>query len=229
MDVLLKTQRIKAFFVNSLFHSPTGSSLSAFNAFRILQLANEHDILLVEDDVYGDFATDAHGRLVALDDLQKVVYVSSFSKTLSANLRVGYVVAPASVISTLADLKLLTSVTVPAFCERFLNAIQDEGMYQRHLRTLQQRLKTHQAIAQEAFQRWGWEIYHRASGGMFLQVRHRDVIDTDALIERGRTEHILLLPGKLFTADGRASSWLRINVSHLDVEKATGLFGTVSP
>ncbi|KAB0644178.1 PLP-dependent aminotransferase family protein [Burkholderia latens] len=228
LEEVLKTRKVKAFFVNSVYHNPTGSTLSPQNAFQVLQLAYQYDVVVVEDDVYGDFDGSNNGRLVTMDGLRKVVYVGSFSKTLSANLRVGYVVAPASLTSKLAAMKLLTSVAVPSFCERFISATFADGSYHGHLRVLRQKLRASQAVAQAAFHAWGWSVHHAPAGGMFLWVRHPAITDMDAFLARANQMGILLLPGALFTADGRSSPWLRINVSHLEVDRAAPLFDVQS-
>lgn len=222
-DVLARNS-IKAFFINSQFHNPTGASLSPQNAFQILQLAYQYDFTLVEDDVYGDLSNDQGNRLATLDGMRKVIYIGSFSKTLSASLRIGYVAASASLIARLADLKLLTSVAVPSFCERFLSAILSDGLYERHLNIVQRKLRTAQATAHASFTRWGWQIFHQPDCGMFIWVRHPRLDNTDAFLERAYKEGVLLAPGHLFSADGRKSPWLRINVAHLDAEKAEPLF-----
>lgn len=215
---------VKAFFLNSRLHNPTGTSLSDHAAFRLLQLANEHDVLLVEDDVYGDFSLAGQSRLVALDGLRKVIYIGSFSKTLSANLRVGYIVAPPSVIQPLADLKLLTSVAVPGFCERFLSAMLADGSYERHLRRVRYQLQSAQATAQQHLQQWGWELFHAPTEGMFLWVRHPQRPCLKAFIDAGFEQGILLAPSALFSAYGEAGPWLRINVAHFRPELASPLF-----
>lgn len=224
LEKTLASRTVKAFFINSQFHNPTGSSLSPHRAFQILQLAYQYDLLLVEDDVYGDLTGEHGTRLATLDGLRKVIYISSFSKTLSASLRVGYLVAPPHLIASLADLKLLTSVAVPSFCERFLSTILSDGIYERHLNLVQRKLQTHQAIAQASFQRWGWEIFHLPDGGLFLWIRHPELTQTDDFLERAYKQGILLAPGQLFDANGLKSPWLRINVAHLDPAKAQRLF-----
>jgi DNA-binding transcriptional MocR family regulator len=216
--------RVKAFFLNSRLHNPTGTSLSDHGAFRLLQLANEHDLLLVEDDVYGDFCSADQSRLVALDGLHKVIYIGSFSKTLSANLRVGYIVAPPAVIQPLADLKLLTCVAVPGFCERFLSAMLADGSYERHLRGVRRQLQSAQAMAQKHLQSWGWELFHAPTEGMFLWIRHPQLPCLEAFIEAGFQQGILLAPATLFSARGETGPWLRINVAHFHADLARPLF-----
>jgi DNA-binding transcriptional MocR family regulator len=220
----LQDGKVKAFFLNSRLHNPTGTSLSDHGAFRLLQLANQHDLLLVEDDVYGDFCSAGHSRLVALDGLHKVIYIGSFSKSLSANLRVGYIVAPPAVIQPLADLKLLTSVAVPGFCERFVSAMLADGSYERHLRRVRRRLQTAQATAQKHLLAWGWELFHAPTEGMFLWARHPQLPCLEAFIEAGAQQGILLAPATLFSAQGEDGPWLRINVAHFQADQARPQF-----
>src|SRR5207249_11202861 len=100
---LLPIHRPKLFVLSSAVHNPTGTSMTVANAYGVLQLAEEHGVALVEDDIYGDLspasapnapARGAVVRLAALDRRRRVIYVGGFSKTLAANLRVGYLAAP---------------------------------------------------------------------------------------------------------------------------------------
>ncbi|WP_122299321.1 aminotransferase class I/II-fold pyridoxal phosphate-dependent enzyme, partial [Pseudomonas syringae] len=102
---------------------------SPHNAFKVLRLAVEHEFFVVEDDVYGDFSPTVRQTFAELDNLDRVIYIGSFSKCLSASLRVGYIACSQELIEPLTRLKLLTCVAVPAFCERFVNTILADGTY----------------------------------------------------------------------------------------------------
>ncbi|WP_263263743.1 PLP-dependent aminotransferase family protein [Pseudomonas sp. RIT-PI-S] len=221
----LRAGPVRAFFINARLHNPTGTSLGPRQACALLKLSADHGMLIIEDDVYGDFSSEGGHRLASLEGMANVIYVGSFSKTLSANLRVGYVVAQAECVARLADLKLLTCVAVPSFCERFLGAILADGSYERHLRQVRRRLQTAQAQAQQALQGWGWELYHLPCEGMFLWVRHSRLPTTAAFIEAAAQQRVLLAPGRLFSASGADTPWLRINVAHFDPVRARALFG----
>lgn len=110
LDRLLQMHRIKAFFCNSTYHNPTGAGLSPQVVFRALKRAIEHDFLIVEDDVYGDFFPGTRQTFAQLDDLDHVIYIGSFPKSLSASLRIGYIGCSADLIAPLTHLKLLSSV-----------------------------------------------------------------------------------------------------------------------
>jgi DNA-binding transcriptional MocR family regulator len=138
---LLVAHRPKVFVLSSVLHNPTGTSMTAANAYAVLQLAEEHGVTLVEDDIYGDLSPDATPhpparlaalRLAALDRRRRVIYVGGFSKTLAANLRVGYLVAPPELALALADQKLLGALTTPEFGERVIARVLIERRYARH-------------------------------------------------------------------------------------------------
>ena len=108
MESHLAQHRVKAFFCNSTFHNPTGGNISPPNAFKVLRLAVQHDFIVVEDDVYGDFSPSVRQTFAELDNIERVIYIGSFSKCLSASLRVGFIACSQKLIEPLTRLKLLT-------------------------------------------------------------------------------------------------------------------------
>jgi DNA-binding transcriptional MocR family regulator len=141
---LAGTYRPKLFVTSSVLHNPTGTSLSAARAYGLLQLAERHDFRIVEDDVYCDMhpgpAVQACNRVAALDQLRRVIYLGSFSKTLAANLRVGFVCCEPGLARELTDLKMLIGLTSSELGERVVYRVLSEGHYRRHLERLRQRL-----------------------------------------------------------------------------------------
>jgi DNA-binding transcriptional MocR family regulator len=137
LEQLLIAERPRLFFTQSLAHNPTGSDISPAKAFRVLQLAQKYDLLIVENDPLADFKPTALPRLSALDQLERTIYIGSFSKSFSAALRVGFIACGADLASDLADLKALIHVSSSEYCERTVDVILSEGHYQRHLNRLQ--------------------------------------------------------------------------------------------
>ncbi|MEX3825383.1 aminotransferase class I/II-fold pyridoxal phosphate-dependent enzyme, partial [Paraburkholderia sp. BR14262] len=97
------------YLTNSAVHNPTGATLAPAVAHRLLKLAEEHDLLIVEDDIFADFEIEPAPRLAAFDGLARVVTIGSFSKTMSAAARCGFIAARADWIEPLVDLKLAVS------------------------------------------------------------------------------------------------------------------------
>lgn len=211
---------IKAFYCNTSYHNPTGASLSGRNAFAVLRLAAEHDFMIIEDDVYGDFAVGAHQSFAELDGLERVIYIGSFSKSLSASLRIGYLACNLELMAELVNMKLLTAVTVPGFCERFVNIILSDGSYQKHMQGIVRKLMVQQKNARQALERLGWRCHSAPDGGMFLWVHHPRCADLSAFIERLACQQVLLMPGSAFSMAAEACAYTRINVAHFTQRQA---------
>ncbi|HEX3635300.1 MAG TPA: PLP-dependent aminotransferase family protein, partial [Paraburkholderia sp.] len=113
LEAMVQTWRPKMLVINSVLQNPTGTSLTAAQAFRILQLAETYDFIVVEDDIYGDLCPTNFPatRLASLDQLKRVIFLNSYSKTLAPNLRVGYVAAAPEVANAIADQKMLVGMT----------------------------------------------------------------------------------------------------------------------
>lgn len=215
LDQLLQSYKVKAFFCNSTYHNPTGAVLSPHIAFNVLKRAIEHSFVIVEDDVYGDFCAGTRQTFAQLDDLEHVIYIGSFSKSLSASLRIGYIACAPQFVEPLTQLKLLTTVAVPGFCERFVNTILADGTYTRHTQTLQRQLMTQQKLGQKALKKYGWEFDIEPDGGMFLWVRHPDIKDLTTFIAQLESKGILLMPGNAFAVTEEFRHQTRLNTAHL--------------
>src|SRR6185503_7298570 len=122
-------------------HNPTGATISPQTAHRILNAAVAHNLTIVEDDIFGDFEPELSPRLAVLDGLSCVVRIGSFSKTLSASIRCGYIAARADWIEALVDLQVATNFggPSPVAVELVLGALKD-GSYRKHLEALRRRL-----------------------------------------------------------------------------------------
>jgi DNA-binding transcriptional MocR family regulator len=130
----------KLFVSVSVFHNPTGFCLSPSSAYRILQLATQHDFYVVEDDTYSHIAPHHATRLCALDGLQRTIYVSGFAKILAPNWRVGYLAAPTALVERLLDTKLLSTLTTPTLLEKALAWCIDQGQLRRHAQRIRTQL-----------------------------------------------------------------------------------------
>lgn len=220
LERLLAWHRPKVFFVNSVFHNPTGSTLSAPTAHRILQLAERYDFTIVEDDIYSDLQIEPGVRLATLDQCQRVIYLGSFSKTLSCSLRVGYIAATPAIIGNLVDIKMLTSIASSRFAEEVLATMLESGSYRKLVERLGRRLERQQVSVQQMMQSAGWEIFGKPSGGMFVWARRSGVHDSTMLVEAAASRAISLSAGTIFTPGLSECPWLRINVAYATEPRA---------
>ena len=213
LEQLLAEHRPRCLFINSLYQNPTGTSLTPKVAYRLLELAREHDVRIIEDDIYADFQEGPATRLATLDSEQRVIYMASFSKTLSSSLRVGYLVADAPLLARLAELKMVSGIGTSRFAEQVVGQMLANGSYRKSTPRLRVRLGQHMAKLLGQLEQYGWQVFCEPYGGMFVWARvpGRDF----ASLERLATQHaVLLTPGSAFDYQGCGSNWLRINVAY---------------
>lgn len=208
---LLTRHQPKLFVVGSVLHNPTGTSISAANAHRLLKLADEYRFTIVEDDVYGDLHPGRALRLASLDQLKRVVYVGGFSKTLAANLRVGFIAAHADTVRQIADLKMLTGLTTPELTERVVARVLAEGQYRRHLDRLRGKLDAARDRTARALEKLGVTLYAEPAAGIFLWGDFGR--DTHAIAAAGAEQGILCAPGALFSPTQLPSPWMRVSAA----------------
>lgn len=213
LEAMIVEHRPKLYITHSVLHNPTGTSISAANAYRMLQLAETHDLMLVEDDVYSDLHPGSANRIAALDQLRRVIYIGSFSKTLGAGLRVGFLACRKELAQALADEKMLTSLTTPELGERLVYLVLSDGHYRKHVERLRDRLSTAIERTINNLERAGFEVFHQPSGGMFVWARSTSLPDANALAIRGHEQGVILAPGSLFSPSQAASPWLRFSVA----------------
>lgn len=198
----------KLFVSVSVFHNPTGYCLSPASAYRVLQLANQHNFHIVEDDTYSHIAPDHATRLCALDGLQRTIYVSGFAKILAPNWRVGFMAANRALIERLLDTKLLSTLTTPTLLEKALAICIEQGQLRRHAERIRTRLDVARSRSVKLAVNAGC-TFAAEPAGLFGWVETG--VDTDALAQRMLDEGYLLAPGALFHAGRKPSTLMRIN------------------
>ena len=146
-------------------------------AFKVLQAAERHNFIVVEDDIFCDLQVKPTPRLATLDQLNRVIYARSFSKTLSGSLRVGFVACAQDIANELADIKMLTSITTSQFTERLIYLMLVDGHYRKYLSRLHERLGEARLNVVRAFERIGLELFVEPADGMFVWARFPHVED----------------------------------------------------
>ncbi|WP_406625336.1 PLP-dependent aminotransferase family protein [Acidovorax sp. SDU_ACID1] len=210
----LAQHRPRLYLTNAALHNPTGASLSAAVAHQVLVLAAQHELTIIEDDVLADFEHHPAPRLAALDGLQRVVYVGSFSKTLSASVRVGHIATRADWIGQLVDLKLATAFESGHFSAELLHTLLAGGTYQRHMNALRARLADAMGLTIERLRRLGIQPWHQPQAGMFLWCQLPDGVDAAILSQHALQIHrMVLAPGNAFSLSQGAGCFMRFNAS----------------
>lgn len=214
MEALIREHHPRLFFTNTILHNPTGASISQAVAYRMLQLAEKYDLILVEDDIYGDFHSGPATRLATLDQLNRVIYVSSFSKSVSASLRVGYFACNREIAESLCDVKLLTGLTTSEVSEQLIYQLLTDGHYRKHLDKLREKLLVARQATIARLESLGFTIYCEPEGGMFIWAKRNDQDNTAEIASLAAKEGIMLAPGNMFRPHQESSPWFRFNVAH---------------
>jgi DNA-binding transcriptional MocR family regulator len=223
LEALLVKHRPCGIFINSFYHNPTGSSLAPAVAQRVLQLAKTYGLLVIEDDVYADLHSGPGTRLAALGIDDNVIYVGSYSKTLSSSLRVGFVVAGTGVISRLAEVKMISSMGASRFCESVLASLLASGAYRKLVQRQRQRLNNDREAALQVLEDAEWEVFGKPVGGLFIWARSR-MSDYAQVRTQAQRFGVLLSSATAFSPTAETNDWQRINVAYACDPRARAFF-----
>jgi len=213
LERLIVEHKPKVFFTQPRLHSPTGSVAPLAHLHRVLQLAEAHELTIVENDIYADLDPEPRPSLASLDELHRVITIGSYSKTISPNLRVGYLMAHPDMVEDLAQLKMVSGLTSSELSERLTHGALTEGRWRKHLKSLRERLAAAHEHTGNRLTALGFELFTEPKAGMFLWARHPALADTVALSNQAAERDIMLGPGHLFSCDLAPSPWLRFNVA----------------
>jgi DNA-binding transcriptional MocR family regulator len=208
MRSLLHNHRPRMYVTVSVLHNPTGCTLPLAAAHQVLKLAEAHDLVIVEDDTYAYLAPPHAPRMAALDDLQRTVYISGFSKVLAPNWRVGFVAASPALAERLIDVKLLSTLSSPSLPERAIALCLEQGLMRRHADRVVAQLDAARSRTQQLALDAGCRFV-TPPNGLFGWVDTG--VDTDRLAHALLDEGWLLAPGSLFHATPRPTTLMRIN------------------
>ena len=168
------------------FHNPAGCTLSADKRGRLVELAAEHDFTLFEDDPYRliSFGSEEHETMLSLDGAGKVLHASSFSKTVSPGVRVGYLAGEAEQIACLAKRAGETYISPNMLAESIVFALCESGGLERNVEFVNAALRDRRDALVEALAEHIPEAdFVVPEGGYFLWLTLNDDVDSPKLLE----------------------------------------------
>lgn len=212
-EAALKEHSPRLYITNSGIHNPTGATLSPVTAHRLLKVADSSDLVIVEDDIWADFEISPAPRLAAFDGLSRVIQIGSFSKTISASLRCGYIAARRDWIESLVDLKIATTFGGGRLAaDAVLMALTGSG-YRKHMETVRQRLATEMARTIARLDVLGIKPWLVPQAGIYLWCRLPQGMDAATIARACLKDGVVLAPGNAFSLSLSASDFLRFNVA----------------
>jgi DNA-binding transcriptional MocR family regulator len=205
---------IKACWSMTNFQNPMGASLSEPRKRALVELLREHQVPLIEDDVYAElyYAQQAPKPAKAFDTEGLVMHCGSFAKSLAPGYRVGWVAA-GRFAQKVERLKLMTSLCASMPAQAAIADYLEHGGYDRHLRKLRQALEQQQRAMLAAIGRYfpAQTRVSRPSGGYFLWLQLPDYVDSLQLFQLAMAQGISLAPGPIFSPTRRFRHCVRLN------------------
>ena len=213
---VLAEERPRLYITNSAIHNPTGATMSAQTAHKLLTIASAHGLIIVEDDIFAEFEPEPSPRLAAFDGLVNVIRIGSFSKTLSASIRCGYIAARPDWIEAMVDLQVATNFggASPAAAQLIFNSLMDSG-YRRHVEALRRRLSSARRDATAKLADLGVRTWVTPRGGFYLWGRLPDGKDSSNIARAALDQDVILAPGNVFSVAQDASDFMRFNVGQM--------------
>ncbi|MBB3408926.1 DNA-binding transcriptional MocR family regulator [Rhizobium sp. BK316] len=209
----LAEHRPRLYITNSAIHNPTGATLSPVTAHRLLKLAEQHGLTIIEDDIFADFEHAAAPRLAAFDGLDRVIHIGSFSKTLSAAARCGFIAARPDWIEGLIDLKIATSFGGARMNAELVLGVLSDGSYRKHAENLRSRLSKTMFEVTTRLKALGIRPWLEPQAGMFLWCHLPDGLDAAVVARAALARNVVLAPGNAFSLSQSATGFMRFNVS----------------
>ncbi|CAO3438590.1 aminotransferase-like domain-containing protein [Azospirillum argentinense] len=212
----LAEHRPRLYITNSALHNPTGATMSPQTAHRLLKAAAAHDVTIVEDDIFAGFEPDPSPRLAVLDGLSQVIRIGSFSKTLSASVRCGYLAARPEWVEALVDLQVATNFGGPSpVAAELVLATLGDGGHRKHLDGLRLRLARLRRDTADRLAAIGLHPWLMPRGGFYLWCSLPDGRDAAAVARTALDEQVVLAPGNVFSVGQSAAGFLRFNVAQM--------------
>lgn len=225
-------QNIKFMYVLPNFHNPMGVTLSLERRHRLVALANQYNVPLIEDDPYGKLifegemlppiaVLDARFHNCAQTEFNgNVIYTSTFSKILAPGLRIGWVIAPAEVVKKMVQAKQGADLQCSTFDQYVAYELASGEWLPEHVNTIRRVYKERRDAMLQAFNDFmpDGTTWTTPKGGLFLWLRLPEGCDTLELFPKAVEEKVAYVPGVPFYPNGGPSNTMRMNFSAANPE-----------
>jgi 2-aminoadipate transaminase len=210
-------RRPKFIYTVPTFQNPAGVTMSLERRRRLVEIANERELLVLEDNPYGMLRYEGEPLppLRSLDGGVFVMYLGTFSKILSPGIRLGWVVAPPPVLEKINLGKQAADLCTSTLSQLMVQAYFEQSRWRDYVEALTELYRDRRdtmldALAEFFPREAEWT---RPQGGMFIWATLPDFIDTTDLLARALRENVAFVPGSGAYLDGRGRSSMRLNFS----------------
>jgi 2-aminoadipate transaminase len=217
-SILDTDHRHRFIYVLPNFHNPAGTTLPLERRKRLVEIARQHDLVIIEDDPYGELRYEGEDitpifRLAP----ERTLYLSTFSKTLAPGIRLAWIVAPKPIIAKLVQAKQGADLHTGTFVQMVANDICQRGFLRQHVKKLcdiyhQRRDTMLDALTEHMPEEVSWP---HPLGGLFLWVRTSDRINTRDFLQKATAAKVAYVPGFAFyPGESGGLHSMRLNFSY---------------
>jgi 2-aminoadipate transaminase len=213
-------RRPKFVYTVPSFQNPAGVTMSQPRRRRLVEVAHERELLVLEDNPYGllRYEGDPPPPLLSLDGGIYVMYLGTFSKILSPGIRLGWVVAPPPVLEKINLGKQAADLCTSTLSQLMVQAYFEESRWRDYVESLTEVYRARRdtmldALAEHFPRQAEWT---RPAGGLFIWATLPDFIDTTDLLARALRDNVAFVPGEAAFLDGRGRNAMRLNFSGSD-------------
>lgn len=213
---------IKALIVSPNYSTPTGACMPDHRKKQLLACCIKKKIVIIEDDVYSDlyFGLNKPRSIYSFDTTGTVILCSSFSKTLSRDLRLGWML-PGKLIQKSKRLKIVTSISTGITLQKGVAMYLGQGSYERYIKKRRRELEVQSIQWQGAIKDHLLSVQSCSSprGGLSLWAELPSNVDTIKLYEKAQKKGITITPGSLFSPQNKYRNYLRLSFSEVLTDK----------
>lgn len=213
----------KFVYVVSTFGNPTGKTMTAEHRKQIAEMTAKYGVMLIEDDPYGElrYSGEKADAIKSYDKTGNVVFLTSFSKTVSPGMRIGLAAGDASVIRKMTIGKQATDVHTNALSQAVVAEFLSRGLLDETLKkNLPLYRKKRDAMLSAIEKYFPSDVnFTRPEGGLFIWVELPEDVNASKLFPTAVERKVAYVTGNSFFADGRGDNTMRLNFSNATVEQ----------
>lgn len=207
---------IKGLIVAPNYSTPTGACMPESAKFQLLECCISKEITIIEDDIYSDlyFGLNKPRTIYSFDTTGTVILCSSFSKSLSRDLRLGWIL-PGKHIQKVKQLKIVTSIATGITVQKGVAMYLQKGCYERYIKKQRSVLEIQSIQWQGAIKQYLLSVqsFSTPKGGLALWAELPANVDTVKLYKNAQKKGITITPGSLFSSQNKYQNYLRLSFS----------------
>jgi 2-aminoadipate transaminase len=222
-EAIKSNDRVRMIYVIPDFQNPTGKTWSLERRKKLIALANEYDLPVIEDNPYGELRFDGEAipPIKTFDTENRVIYLGTFSKTFCPGLRIGWVLADEEILNKYILLKQGADLHTSSLAQRQIALFLEAYDFKGHIESLKKVYKERRDLMMSSIKKYFPDVveYTYPEGGLFTWVVLPEGIDTDEMMVKAVEKGVAYVPGGSFFPNGGHKNTMRINYSNMPNDK----------